>query len=241
MANERPSCRFHLASVVAFSSLSFLSSPILSTYTLLPLRIVQRSSLFLSPSAATSSLFLSRFTGTSGEPSSPSVRTRTGRLAYSVDLHADLIRVHTHSEPDSFQANSARAKEERIACPFPFHPSPTKIRVAEVRDSRILVARSRYEREDAGDRENRIGCQSNSTHSIRFQNFQIQAVSLPLSLFCFHSTFVSQLPPTCRYRCFRRDFSRQLFNTQNETSWHRTWASSSGPSANVTPLRISFG
>ncbi|XP_048267984.1 proton channel OtopLc isoform X2 [Bombus terrestris] len=144
MANERPSCRFHLASVVAFSSLSFLSSPILSTYTLLPLRIVQRSSLFLSPSAATSSLFLSRFTGTSGEPSSPSVRTRTGRLAYSVDLHADLIRVHAHSEPDSFQANSARAKEERIACPFPFHPSPTKIRVAEVRDSRILVARSSW-------------------------------------------------------------------------------------------------
>lgn len=104
------------------------------------------------------SLFLSRFTGTSGEPSSPSVRTRTGRLAYSVDLHADLIRVHAHSAPDSFQANSARAKDERIASPFPFLPSPTKIKVAEVRDSRILVARSRYEREDAGDRENRIGC-----------------------------------------------------------------------------------
>lgn len=158
MANERPSCRFHLASVVAFSSLSFLFSLILSTYTLLPLRIVQRLSLFLSPSAAINSLFLSRFTGTSGEQSSLSVRTRTGRLAYSVDLHADLIRVRAHSAPDSFKANSDRAKEERIASPFPFLPSPTKIRVAEVRDSRILVARSRYEREDTGDRENRIGC-----------------------------------------------------------------------------------
>lgn len=60
------------------------------------------------------SLLLSRFTGTPGEPSSPSTRTRAGRLAYSVDLHADLIRVHAHSaRPSPLKRGLGRGRGRR--------------------------------------------------------------------------------------------------------------------------------
>lgn len=60
------------------------------------------------------SLLLSRFTGTPGEPSSPSIRTRAGRLAYSVDLHADLIRVHAHSaRPSPLKRGLGRGRGRR--------------------------------------------------------------------------------------------------------------------------------
>lgn len=60
------------------------------------------------------SLLLSRFTGTPGEPSSPSIRTRAGRLAYSVDLHADLIRVHAHSaRPSPLKRGLGRGRGKR--------------------------------------------------------------------------------------------------------------------------------
>lgn len=63
-------------------------------------------------------------------PSFASVRTRAGRLAYSVDLHADLIRVHAHSTPPSpLKQNSLGEKrncvrERERESPSPSHPFP---------------------------------------------------------------------------------------------------------------------
>lgn len=134
---------------------------------------------FPSACSSLSLSLLSRFTGTPGEPSSPSSRTRAGRLAYSVDLHADLIRVHAHSTRPSPLKRGGRGRRRRkrrrrsLSFPFPFL------------SARIIIGGSWEESEEPLDTVNR-NCHEGGKENPRFFLHFFPFPSLPETLSCVH-------------------------------------------------------